>query len=502
MHRAGAFEEAQRLLAVAAAGPLEPLQRARLALLQAQIAFFVARHRDVSGMLLEAAATLAPLDPALSREAYLGALDAAVLTGGLVDTRSLPDVAEAARAAPPPSGPPEPVDLLLDGLVTTYTQGFLTGAPALRQAVTAFVAQDPDAEAGGNYRDARYCRAAAATALAMFDDDALHLLAGRAVRLAREAGALGTVSAALVLQVPLLTLSGELAQAAELSAEQTEIMRLIGAPPLRRLELLLAAWKGDEAAFTGLFTAAVAEPADSGDVIEVGVAHSAHAVLRNGLGSYSVALDAGERAAGAQELSLVSHSLIEVVEAGSRAGQPERAVAATEQLSAWATASGTEWALGLAARSRALTSAGPDAEAHYREAVERLGNCRMVVHLARTHLVYGEWLRREGRRQDAREQLRTAHRMLTDTGAEAFAARAARELSATGERPRGRTAQDTDRLTPQELHIARLVATGATSREVASELFLSPRTVEAHLRGIFRKLGITSRRQLKELPLP
>jgi DNA-binding CsgD family transcriptional regulator len=156
----------------------------------------------------------------------------------------------------------------------------------------------------------------------------------------------------------------------------------------------------------------------------------------------------------------------------------------------------------MAARSRALTSAAPGAEAHYREAIERLSQCRMVVYLARTHLVYGEWLRREGRRQDARDQLRTAHRMLSDMGAKAFAERAARELRATGESPRRRTAQSTDELTLQELHIARLVATGATSREVASQLFLSPRTIEAHLRSIFRKLGITSRRQLRELPLP
>jgi DNA-binding CsgD family transcriptional regulator len=232
------------------------------------------------------------------------------------------------------------------------------------------------------------------------------------------------------------------------------------------------------------------------------VAQNAQAVLQNGLGNYRAALDAAERAGGADELSIATHSLLEIVEAATRTDEPGRAAAAVEQLSAWATASGTEWALGLAARSRALTSAGPEAEAHYREGIERLSQCRMVVYLARTHLVYGEWLRREGRRQDARDQLRTAHRMLSDMGAKAFAERAARELRATGESPRRRTAQSTDELTLQELHIARLVATGATSREVASQLFLSPRTIEAHLRSIFRKLGITSRRQLRELPLP
>jgi DNA-binding CsgD family transcriptional regulator len=194
--------------------------------------------------------------------------------------------------------------------------------------------------------------------------------------------------------------------------------------------------------------------------------------------------------------------LPELVEAASRTGQPGRAAAATEEFSARATACGTEWALGLAARCWALTQVGPDAEGHYREAIERLGRSRVAIELARSHLVYGEWLRREGRRQDARDQLRTAHRMMSDMGMKAFAERAGRELRATGEQPRGRTTQDADKLTAQELQVARLVATGATSREVATQLFLSPRTIEAHLRTIFRKLGITSRRQLRELALP
>jgi DNA-binding CsgD family transcriptional regulator len=311
-----------------------------------------------------------------------------------------------------------------------------------------------------------------------------------------------TLYQALLLQAATRMLSGELAHAAELAAEQAEITRVIGAVPLRHAQLLVTAWSGDETGFTALFAASVREPGDRGDPTEVRVAHNAHAVLLNGLGTYPAALDAAERASEADELSLATHPLIEIVEAASRVEQPGRAAAALEQLSAWAEASGTEWALGLAARSRALVSAGPDTEEHYREAIERLGRCRMVVYLARTHLVYGEWLRREGRRQDARDELRTAYRLLSDMGADAFAARAARELRATGERPRRRTPHHTDELTLHELQVARLVATGATSREVATQLFLSPRTIEAHLRSIFRKLGITSRRQLRELPLP
>ena len=175
---------------------------------------------------------------------------------------------------------------------------------------------------------------------------------------------------------------------------------------------------------------------------------------------------------------------------------------ALDLLTSRANASGTPWALGIAARSRALGSTGPGAEEHYREAIERLGNCRVAVHLARAHLVYGEWLRREGRRQDAREQLRTAHRMLSNMGAEAYAERAAHELRATGEKPRKRTVQPTDALTSQELHVARLVATGATNREIGAQLFLSPRTIEAHLRSIFHKLEISSRRQIRDVRLP
>jgi DNA-binding CsgD family transcriptional regulator len=501
-HEAGAFEAALELLTVAAAGPLDTLQRARLGLLRAQTSFYVDRDSDVPGMLLDAAATLAPLDPALSRETYLQALDAAILTGGLGDGRSVREVAEAARAAPPPPGPPGPVDLLLDALVVTYTRGFVAGVPHLHRALAAFCAQDPHVEVvrAGNHR--RWLLLAASTAWALFDDESAHLLTDRTVRLARENGALATLNVALLLQVPILTQSGQLAHAAELSAEQVAITRVIGAWPLRHAQLILTAWSGDEAGFTALYEASVPETTDDADLTQMRIAQHSRAVVQNGLGDYAAALDAAELARDADELNLTSHPLPEIVEAASRADQPERAATALEQLDAYATASGTAWALGLAARSRALTVAGPDAEEHYREAIERLGECRMAAHLARAHLVYGEWLRRESRRQEARDQLRTAHRMLTDMGAQAFADRAARELRATGEHPRKRTAQPTDELTAQEVQVARLVATGATSREVAAQLFLSPRTIEAHLRSIFRKLGITSRRQLRDLPLP
>jgi DNA-binding CsgD family transcriptional regulator len=225
------------------------------------------------------------------------------------------------------------------------------------------------------------------------------------------------------------------------------------------------------------------------------------AVLHNGLGNYTAALAAAEQACETLEPPYVNLALPELIEAACRANEPERAAQALVQLSVRADATGTAWALGLTACMRALTSAGPTAEHYFRDGIEQLRASRMVAYRARGHLVYGEWLRREGRRLDAREQLRIAHELLSGMGAEAFAARAARELRATGEHPRERTAHPTEALTEHELHIARLVATGATSREVGAQLFVSPRTIEAHLRSIFRKLDITSRRQLRDLPL-
>jgi DNA-binding CsgD family transcriptional regulator len=315
-------------------------------------------------------------------------------------------------------------------------------------------------------------------------------------------GALAALPAALEARSITLLLTGEFAHAAELAAEGAALSRATGARPHRNAQLVLSAWRGREAETLQLHASAVDRADGSGDSAEVTLAHYGSAVLHNALGRYPAAERAAAQASAASRFTISNLALPELVEAAVRAGRPDRAAASSQELSARAGAAGTEWALGLAACSRALTSTGTLAEDHYREAVERLKNCRIATHLARAHLVYGEWLRREGRRQDARDQLRTAHEMLSGMGAEAFAARAARELRATGEHPRTRSGRPTDALTAQELHIARLVATGATSREVGAQLFLSPRTIEAHLRNVFRKLGITSRRQLRELPLP
>ena len=490
-HAAGAPASALELLEVAESGPLDAAQRARLQLLRARAVFQLRRGSEVLGMLLGAAEALAPLDPVLSRQTYLDALQAAITTGG----DGVQTAARAALGAPAPPDPPTPTDLLLDGLATVYTQGYEAGVPALRRALEA--CRDDE---GDGYSD-RWLWLANRVAAILFEDDVVATLAERHARLARGTGALADLPAALFMQSVTLTLTGELDRAAELAAEGTAIAHAIGAVPLLQAELFVAGWRGDEAGAAFIdATLARAELGHLDDYV-VSLAHYALAVHHNARGDYGPALTAATRAAQGTELTSSNMALPEIVEAASRAGDPARAQAAVEELEMRARTTRGTWGLGLAARSRALITAGAGAEEHYLEALGLLERHRLMSYCARTHLVYGEWLRREGRRHDAREQLRTAHRLLSGMGAHAFAERAAKELRATGEHPRKRTAHATDALTTHELQIARLVSTGATTREVAQQLFLSPRTIEAHLRNIFPKLGITSRRQLKDLQL-
>jgi DNA-binding CsgD family transcriptional regulator/tetratricopeptide (TPR) repeat protein len=496
-YEAGASDAALQLLTAAAAGPLDALQRARGELLRAQVAFHTIRGNEVPGTLLDVAKTLAPLDAALARETYLQAIEASFHAGHLGHGRGVLEAAEAAQLAPAPPTPPRPVDLLLDGLATRFTHGYEVSAPTLRRALDAL--RSPDSRADD---DRRWLWLACHVAAMLWDDEAIYVLASRIVWLAREAGALATLPAALNALATVLVHTGDFAHAAELVAEEHAITQATRAPPLPNARLTLAAWRGRQPETSELYETMVQDATERGEGATVGLAQYALAVLHNGLSNYDAALAAATPPYDYDELANSSVALHELIEAAIRASQPARAAAALERLSPRARASGTQWALGLQARSRALTSTGPAAEDLYREAIQRLRDCRMATHLARAHLVYGEWLRREGRRQDAREQLRTAHELLSTMGAEAFAARAARELRATGEQPRKRTAQPADALTAHELHIARLVATGATSKEVGAQLFLSPRTVDAHLRNIFRKLDITSRRQLRDLRLP
>jgi DNA-binding CsgD family transcriptional regulator len=500
-HASGAFDAALDLLTIAAEGPLDALQTARLELVRAQIAFQLMRGSMRPGMLLDAAKLLAPLDAARSRETYLHAFDAAIITGGLGEGRGILEVAEAATTAPAPPVPPRHADLLLDGLVTAYTHGYAAGVSEIRGVLQDMRAGDGTAGASGD-GTRRWLWLASRAALMIYDDELVLTLAERNVRLAREAGALAALPIALSFLSNMSLLAGQQARATDLIAEEAVITQVTGGAPLHFGRLALAAWNGHEAETADLHALALRGATARGNGAEIATAQLALAVLHNGLGNYTVALAAAEQACEFLEPPYVNLALPELVEAAIRADEPERAAVALHHLSSRADAAGTAWALGLAACAQALTTSGTAAEQRYREAIEQLHVCRMVAHLGRAHLLYGEWLRREGRRQDAREQLRSAHELFLDMGAEAFAARAARELRATGEHPRKRTAQPIDALTAQELHIAKLVATGATSREVGAQLYLSPRTIEAHLRSIFRKLEITSRRQLRDVPLP
>ncbi len=501
-HDAGAFDAALDLAAIAETGPLDDLQRARLELLRARLAFHRTEGGDAPGMLLDAACTLAPLDASLSRETFLHAVDAAMIIGGSGEKRGVKEVATAALAAPRPPGRPLPADELLDALVLVFTEGYAAGVPAVRRAVEAFRDRGFDGEAIGQMGSRRWMWSAARAAAAIFDDEIVRVLAERNVRLAREAGALTTLPGALAALSATLALCGDLRQAAELAEEGAAISHATGAVAQPYARLIVAAWRGQEEETTRLYAECGQRTRTRNGGTLTATANYALAVLHNGRGNYPAAAEAAARATRTHEFSNSGISFPELVEAAVRADERKLAEPALEEFSARAEASGTPWALGLAARSRALVATDDSAEVHYRASIEHLSVSGVRGDLLRSHLVYGEWLRRSGRRQDAREQLRVAHESLTAMGADAFAARAARELLATGENPRRRSDRPTDALTAHELQIARMVATGATSREVGTELFLSKRTIDAHLRSIFRKLGITSRRQLKGLLPP
>lgn len=496
VHEAGASDTALDLLATAEAGPLDDFQRARLALLRAQIVFHLTRRQDVPEMLLRAAGDMAPFDSDLAHETHLHALDAALVVGG----PTTHNVAEAALADPSLERARRPADRLLLALSTTMIRGFAEGVPPLRDALQSLCDPAPSDSQRKRYRS--WLWLAARSAVGILDDDLAYRLAEANVRSAREAGSLAGLASALNFHANILALGGELTRAGEMAGQSSAISESTGGATMRHAETIVSAWRGDAAAVSRLHGLTLQDPRNPADGAEVGLAAYAMAVLHNALGDYEKAQRAATITCECVALSLSSVGLAELIEASARVGDTQSAARALEELSDRADACDTSWARGVEARSRALTIVGQTAEPHYRAAIEHLEASRMAGEAARAHLVYGEWLRREGRRQEAREELRIAHDLLSRIGAEAFAARAANELRATGEHPRKRTTQSAHELTAQELQIARHVATGATSREVGAQLFLSPRTIEAHLRSIYRKLGITSRRELRQISLP
>jgi DNA-binding CsgD family transcriptional regulator len=492
--QAGAFDAALGLVAIAESGPLTELQHAQVDLLRGQIAFALSRGSDALPLLLKAAKRFEPLDQRLARETYLDALAAVFFPGMLASDQSVLETAQAAMGAPPSSPPPHASDLLLDGLALLITGGYAAGTPTLRRAVSAFRREDVS---DGDGR--RWLSLAARLAAFLWDDEAWDVLSARLVQLARDAGALSVLPLALATRSAVRLFAGEFAMSASLLEEVVAVNEATGASLAPYVGLAHVTFQGREAEVTPLIEAATKELVRRGDGQGLRFIHWATAVLYNGLGRYEEALAAAQQAGGDTYASWWRDwALVELIEAATRSGKVELGVDALSRLSPVTAASGTDWALGIEARSRALLTEGEAAEPLYRRAIEALGRTRVRVELARAHLLYGEWLRRARRGLDAREQLHRAHKLFTEFGMEAFAERARRELEATGEHARKRTVETSDDLTPQEAQVSRLAADGATNREIAAQLFISPSTVDYHLRKAFRKLGVRSRHQLEQ----
>jgi DNA-binding CsgD family transcriptional regulator len=485
-------DAALELLATAELAPLDELQRARLERLRAEIAFNRTRGGDAPALLLDVARRLEPLDAAMARETHLEAMAAAMFAGRLGDEPGVREAAEAALTAPEAPEPPRAIDLLLDGLATRFTDGYSAGLAPLRAALEAFRNVE-----GLTPSDVRWLWLACRLAQDLWDEELWYVLATRGLGVAQETGALSLLPIAATYRASLYVHAGAFEPASSRIEEADAITEATGMAPLKYASLMLAAWRGDEAQGLELIEACRVDATARGEGMGLGVIEWATALLYNGCGRYTEALAAAQRGCEHDDVGLFAWSLVELIEAGVRSGATDAASVALERLSGRTRASGTDWALGIEAGSRALLSDSRSAEPLYREAVERLARSRGVVHLARAQLLYGEWLRRENRRVDAREQLRAAHDTFTGIGAGAFAERARHELAATGEKVRRRTEENRDVLTPQESQIARLASAGHTNPEIGAQLFISPRTVEYHLHKVFSKLDISSRRGLR-----
>jgi DNA-binding CsgD family transcriptional regulator len=486
---AGAPQAALTLLESAASAPMGALEVAMAQRLRGRIALHVSRSGEAAPVLLDAAQRLEAFDPELARDTHLEALYAAAVAGRL--GMGMRDAAAAARTAPPGPPPPRAANLLLEGLAVRYTDGSGAAAPILKRALAALLSGNGEYE-----EDMRWPWLACRAAADLFDDESWTVLATRQVQIARDAGALGVLTIALMQLSQMRVFEGKLDAAAALVEEIESISEATGSRRISIPKLMLAACQGDEARAAELIDEAERDAIARGEGSAITFGEHARAVLHNALGHYDTALDNAQRASAQDELHVSVWSLAELVEAAARSGKPELAADALERLRERTQVAGTEWALGMEARSRALLSDDGLAEGLYREAIERLSHCRVALDLARAQLLYGEWLRRRGRRVDAREQLRTAHATFVEMGAEAFAQRTCRELLATGETARRRTIETTDELTPHETRIARMARDGASNQDIATQLFVSRKTVEYHLHKVFTKLGISTRQQL------
>ncbi len=491
----GAFDRALELLTVVDAGPLDNLQRARATLLRGQIAFARGLGRDSSPLLLNAARQLEPLDPALARQTYLEAWQAAMFAGHLVVGADLTEISRSARHLPPAASPQKPTDQLLDGLSLLGTEGPAAAESMLRQAVAAFATAEitPDEVLQWGW-------------MATAADDALFGHGGssvtaRQIQLARDLGALGQLPLLLNRMAGDEALSGDFAASASLIAEAETVCEATGIRIGPFAAMLLAALRGQEEEATALIRTTLEEAEAGGQGFAMTWAHWTAAILYNGLSRYAEALDVARQASDHSHIYASVWVLPELIEAAVRTGEMLAADEAMDRLAEWTQAGAYDFGLGIEARARSLLSEGQSAEGYYREAIDRLGRTRGNPELARAHLLFGEWLRRERRRTEAREQLRTACQMLDQIGMEGFAARAHRELAATGETARPRTAvtrarPNSEPLTAQEAQVASLARDGLSNPEIGARLFISARTVQYHLSKVFTKFGISSRGQL------
>jgi len=488
---AGAFDAALRLAATAEARALDEFQRARVDLIRAQLAFAASRGSEATPRLLAAARRLEGLDASLARETYLDAFSAALFGARLNETVGLTDVARAASAAPrTPGVAPRAADLLLDALVM-LVDDYEAAVPRCQEALEILSGVQISAE-----ERLRWLWQGCVVALEVWDDESAYLLSQQAVKIARDTGTLSELALALSARTPVLVLSGEFSAAASTVAETRSVEEVTGISAAPYGGLILAAWQGHAVQARELIETTIRDAGSRGEGVGIAISEYARAVLCNGAGQYQRAFVAARSATEYQEVVAENWGLSELIEPATRTGRADAAAEAMNRLARKAHATATDWALGIHARSRALLSDDEDAEFHFLDAIDHLSRTRLRAELARAHLLHGEWLRRMNRRVDARSELRTAYDNFASIGMQAFAERAGHELLATGETVRKRTVETRDDLTPQERQIAELACDGLSNPEIGARLFLSRRTVEWHLRKVFAKLGIGSRREL------
>lgn len=497
--KAGALEAALHLLRALETAPASELRSALTEQLRGKIAFDQRRGRDAATLLLSAARRLAPYDSRQARDTLVEALAAAVWASGSDDHGLIQEVAEAALASPPTDEHARTADLLLDALARRVTEGYEGAAPAMTRALAAV-----SAEVRGPHDVERTLwmagsRAAGIIATETWDYQTGRELAERQVSVARRSGALVQLQFALNFLANNVVLSGDMRRTAELVEEERVLSTMTGVTPVGYSSLLLDAFRGDAARAIPMIDTAVETAKADGQGRILAFANYVGAVLYNGLGRHADALDCAHRVFEWGALGYQTLAAAELAEAASRVGDSVRLAEVSAWIRARADATPTEWALGICARVHAFAADTAGAEVLYRQSIEHLAMTPLRVELARSHLLYGEWLRREGSRASARDQLILAHDALNDMGIDAFAQRARREmLATTGRRMRRYVDAPSTELTSQELQIAELVQRGLSNREVGARLFLSPRTVEWHLRNVFGKTGVSSRRQLRD----